>query len=77
MTEHLGLKRDAELAKELEVSHEALTRVRSGENDVSANLILRIYDLSNWPVEHIRDLAGIKKGAHYGTRSDSVRGHRG
>jgi plasmid maintenance system antidote protein VapI len=49
----------AGIADRLGMSHPALTRVRSGENDVSPNLILRTWAITGWPIEFILNLAGI------------------
>ena len=55
----LQTKNDAALARKLKMSHASMTRIRGGSNDVSANIILRIYDLTGWTIEYIRQRAGM------------------
>ena len=51
-----NLKNDAALAKFLNISPPAVSKIRTGYNKLGGDGILNIYDKTGWSVERIRDL---------------------
>lgn len=60
MITELQLKNDAGLARFLQIYPSQISRLRSGRLPVSAGLILRIHDCTNWEIKRIKQLAGLK-----------------
>jgi transcriptional regulator with XRE-family HTH domain len=46
----------AQLARKLDIDAGSLSKVASGEYQVSASLILKVYDATNLTIEEIREL---------------------
>lgn len=55
-----GLRFDAELARFLRVSTPTISRLRSGDMELTAGVILRIHELTGMPVQTIRELSGCR-----------------
>lgn len=53
---HFKLASDAELAKLIGLTPPLVSRIRSKGNTVSAETILRIHEVTGWPVAKIRAL---------------------
>lgn len=51
-----NLKNDAALAKFLEISPPAVSKIRSGYNKLGGDGILNVYDKTGWSIETIRKL---------------------
>jgi plasmid maintenance system antidote protein VapI len=52
--EELGLKSDAALARELNITMPVISKIRHGKLKIGALHILRIYDATGWSIEKIR-----------------------
>lgn len=57
LLKHMKLGTDRELAEYLEVKPSAVSKIRTGTNVVSSEMILKIHKLTKWPVERIEMLA--------------------
>ncbi len=54
----LNTNKDIEVAAHLGISGSMLSKIRSGDNALTCNMVLRIYDVTGWSIERIRELAG-------------------
>jgi len=61
LTEKLKVKSDAALARALGVGAPMICRVRNRQVPFPASLIIVIHDVTGYPVDQIRQLAGIPK----------------
>lgn len=59
MLERMGLKNDAALARTLELPPPVVSKIRHKQASVTAAILLRIHDVTRWPVNEIRALMGI------------------
>ena len=55
------VQRDINLCRILKIHHSSIVRYRKGEIGLSATLVLKVYDLTGWTIEKIRELAGVDK----------------
>jgi plasmid maintenance system antidote protein VapI len=56
MIEELKLRTDARVAKLLKVPPSTISKWRHGTAKVSGDKILRVYDVTGWSIEKIREL---------------------
>lgn len=59
MIREFELKNDAALARFLQIFPAQVSKVRAGRLPVSADLILRIHDCTDWEIKRIKQLAGL------------------
>lgn len=57
LLKHVGVETDRDLAAALGVQPSAISKIRTGTNDVSPEMIIKIHKLTKWPVERIEMLA--------------------
>ena len=55
IVEEFDLKNDAALAQFLDVAPPHISRIRHDKYNVSGDMILRIYDKTDWSIEKIRN----------------------
>lgn len=53
-----GIKNDRQLAVTLKFGQPVISRLRTGKQKISAEVILRIHETFNIPVKEIREMAG-------------------
>lgn len=57
LLKHIGVETDRDLAAALGVQPSAISKIRTGTNDVSPEMIIKIHKLTKWPLERIEFLA--------------------
>jgi plasmid maintenance system antidote protein VapI len=62
VSEKLGCDMDKQLARRLDCNHSTICRLRTGQLQISSNLLIKIYDATGWSIEYIRELARGKNG---------------
>ena len=55
ITEEFKLKNDADLGRFLDLPPPQISRIRHHRYNVSGDMILRIYDKTDWSIEKIRN----------------------
>jgi hypothetical protein len=60
LLEHFNLPSDRQLAAKIGVSSSEICRLRQGIQDIGASFILVVHDITGWPINDIRRLAGIQ-----------------
>jgi transcriptional regulator with XRE-family HTH domain len=58
---HTGLRSDAALARMLEVSPSAISKIRNRRTPVGAKLLIRMHDVSGLTIRKLRDLMGDRR----------------
>lgn len=53
------LKNDAELSRALEVMPPVVSKIRHGRQPISANILLRIHDFTQEPMDTLRVVLGV------------------
>lgn len=56
----LGLRNDAALAKALQIHPAVISKIRHGKVPVSAEVVLRIHDVTDIPIHQLRAWMGVK-----------------
>ncbi len=59
-----GLKNDAALSRALEVAPPVISKLRHGKLPIGSTLLLRIHDVTTWPLDKIRVLASLPVYKH-------------
>lgn len=62
LLERMHFSNDTELADRLRISPSAISKIRRGHNLVTATIILKVYDMTGWPIEDIRKLINNYRG---------------
>ena len=69
LLDHFHVRNDAALCRVLGMHAPQLCRIRKKKNAINGDMLLRIYDISEIPIDKIREIAGIPK-AKADTKAD-------